>query len=386
MTITTPFTIPGRFDYIIAGGGCAGLSLAMHMIRSGKFASKQVLLVEKEGKANNDRTWCFWEKEPGLFQDIVHKEWEEVSFYSEDFRKTFSIDPYRYKMIRGIDFYNYCHSEIEKQPNFTIRREEVGEVFSDQAGTGVILAKSGVIHAEHVFNSIIFKSPSLKKNTSWLLQHFKGWMIETPDDRFDAGKATIMDFRTRQQDGPSFCYLLPVGPRKALVEYTIFSSSLLDASAYDQQLREYIKEVLQLKDYTVTDEEFGVIPMTDHQFTPRKGKVVNIGTAGGQTKGSTGYTFNFIQKQSGKLVKEFSGEEVEEEAKWRYRFYDSVLLNVLKHRRFVGDKVFSRLFSGNDVQRIFRFLDNESSISDDLKIIGSLPTIPFLKGALHRMF
>ena len=55
-----------QYDYIIAGAGCAGLSLAVHMIHSGKFSDKKILIVDKDDKQKNDRTWCFWEKEPGL--------------------------------------------------------------------------------------------------------------------------------------------------------------------------------------------------------------------------------------------------------------------------------------------------------------------------------
>jgi len=62
-----------KYDYIITGAGCAGLSLAMHMIHSGRFSDKKVLLVDKDPKRANDRTWCFWEKEEGLFQSIVYK-------------------------------------------------------------------------------------------------------------------------------------------------------------------------------------------------------------------------------------------------------------------------------------------------------------------------
>ena len=58
--------------------GCAGLSLAVHLIQSGKFSDKKILLIDKESKIQNDRTWCFWENENGLFQNIVYKSWEKV--------------------------------------------------------------------------------------------------------------------------------------------------------------------------------------------------------------------------------------------------------------------------------------------------------------------
>jgi lycopene beta-cyclase len=46
---------------------CAALSIIMRMIKSGKFADKRILLIDKEEKNKNDRTWCFWETQPGFF-------------------------------------------------------------------------------------------------------------------------------------------------------------------------------------------------------------------------------------------------------------------------------------------------------------------------------
>ncbi|HJW15600.1 MAG TPA: lycopene cyclase family protein, partial [Flavisolibacter sp.] len=122
----------------MSGAGCAGLSLALHMIHSGKFHNKKILIIDKDFKKSNDRTWCFWEKEESLFESIVFKSWKEVFFLGEGFEEALSLKPYTYKMIRGIDFYNYCLEEISKQPNFTIRFEEVQELFSNDK-TGIIV-------------------------------------------------------------------------------------------------------------------------------------------------------------------------------------------------------------------------------------------------------
>ena len=45
----------------------------MRMIKSGKFSDKKILLIDKEPKTKNDRTWCFWEKGNGFFENIVAK-------------------------------------------------------------------------------------------------------------------------------------------------------------------------------------------------------------------------------------------------------------------------------------------------------------------------
>lgn len=50
-----------KYDYIIAGGGLAGLSLAYYMNQT-VLREKSILIIDQDTKTKNDRTWCFWEK------------------------------------------------------------------------------------------------------------------------------------------------------------------------------------------------------------------------------------------------------------------------------------------------------------------------------------
>src|SRR5688572_12426028 len=93
------------YDYIIAGAGCAGLSLLARLIRSNQFNDKKILLIDREPKNKNDRTWCFWEKDTGFFEDLVYCRWNKLWFHGKNFSRRYEISPYQYKMIRGIDFY-----------------------------------------------------------------------------------------------------------------------------------------------------------------------------------------------------------------------------------------------------------------------------------------
>src|SRR5687767_3750621 len=105
---------PEKYDYIIAGMGCAGLSLAVHLINSKKFSHKKILIIDKDDKKKNDRTWCFWEKEAGLFESIVYRRWKKAWVHDSSLSKLMDLSPYEYKLIRGIEFYNYCISLIRQ--------------------------------------------------------------------------------------------------------------------------------------------------------------------------------------------------------------------------------------------------------------------------------
>ena len=65
--------------------------------------------------------------------------------------------------------------------------------------------------------------------------------------------------------------------------------------------------------------------------------------------------------------------------------YDTILLNVLATDKYPADAVFARMFRNNPIDRVLRFLDNESSVKDDLKLIATLPKRPFMKAALEEI-
>src|SRR3954464_8569039 len=126
MSVTTHSnTAQNFYDYIITGAGCAGLSLLIHLLESGQFTNKKILLIDKDAKNRNDRTWCFWEAGEGLFQPIVKKQWKQLWLQADGLSKKLDLQPYQYKMIRGIDFYNYCLGKISQQRNITFLQAPV---------------------------------------------------------------------------------------------------------------------------------------------------------------------------------------------------------------------------------------------------------------------
>ena len=383
-----PQTPSTQYDYIIAGAGAAGLSLVAKMINSGKFSHKRILLVDKGPKTTNDRTWCFWEREDNFFESIVFKSWSLLWFHAAGFSKQFDIAPYRYKMIRGIDFYNYCFELINPQQNIKIKYGVVHDLCSNDNETSLHVDNEKFT-ADYIFNSIVFEKPAVKQTEFYLLQHFKGWIIQTNKPFFAEQEATLMDFRVSQLQGTAFVYVMPFSPDRALVEYTMFSPQLLEQPEYDRNLHDYISNWLGCSAYTVSSEEFGVIPMTNFPFQKTDHHIINIGTAGGQTKASSGYTFQFIQKKTAEIVAALArGDDPAklQTTSPKYNFYDSVLLNVLATGKMPGDKIFTHLFRKNPAGNIFRFLDNETSFMEDLKLMTTLPTMPFLKAGLKEIF
>ena len=373
-----------QFDYIFLGAGCATLSVVTRMIKSGKFSDSKILIVDRDKKNTNDRTWCFWEQEPGFFETIVHSRWKNLNFKTEKENINLDIAPYEYKMIRGIDLYEYSFNLIKHQPNIEFLRSAVD--FSND--NSISINQETLRQSKHttIFNSI-YKTQKENNNTYYLLQHFKGYVIETNTDSFNKDEGTLMDFSISQKHGTTFMYVLPLSKRKALVEYTLFTEALLSPEEYNKGLFHYLQNTLGLESYEIIDKEFGVIPMTNKVFPFFDGTKYNIGTAGGQTKPSTGYTFPFIQRQSEEIIDMLLKKSlpVRQNLKMdRFHFYDSTFLNILANKKLDGKTIFYHLFKKNKAEKVLKFLDNATSLREELRILNTLPKWPFLKAGMHE--
>lgn len=371
-----------NYDYIFLGAGCASLSIIMRMIASKKFSQKKILLADREPKTKNDRTWCFWEKKPGFFEDIVYRKWSNLFFKTDNISIPLAMGGYQYKMIRGIDFYDKCFPVIKLLENIDIIYGEISFEVTHELTTIKIDNEPCELNKKTIlFNSLYFP-PAKQKDKFYLLQHFKGWIVETESGFFEAIQATLMDFRVCQNHGTTFVYVLPLSSTKALVEYTLFTENLLPDAAYDMALKNYLEEFLGLNNYTIVEEEFGVIPMTNANFPFFRNGMYCIGAAGGQTKASTGYTFRFIQKQADIIVDELISKgklSKNKKTKKRFSFYDSTLLHILSKNLLPGKTIFSILFKKNRADKVLKFLDNETTVDEEIKLLNSLPKKIFIK-------
>jgi lycopene beta-cyclase len=368
-----------QFDYIITGGGAAGLSLAYHLDQAG-LHDRQILIIEQDAKQRNDRTWCFWEVGAGPFEALVARSWKQIWFHGERYSERIAIDPYEYKMIQGGDFYRFMHDWIATRPNITRLQGRV-ERIAEAPGGVAVQVDGREVRGNWAFNSIYCPAPRPPGHTYWL-QHFKGWVITTSQPVFDPDAATFMDFRVEQQNDVRFVYVLPYDERTALVEYTLFSPELEPQEVYDTGLKRYISQQLGVESYAIQHVEYGVIPMTDIPFQRRPSPhVMNIGTAGGMTKASTGYTFQRIQRQSARIAASLrqTGQPFYPEPPLsRHAWMDSVLLHVLDEGLEQGRTFFEQLFSRNAPQRVLRFLDEETTLLEEFALMATVNVFAFL--------
>lgn len=377
-----------HYDYIFTGAGLSALMTVYRMAISGKFRDKSMLLIDASAKTGNDRTWCFWEKQNGEFDRIVSKKWDAALFAGTGFDRLLDLSPYRYKMIRGIDFYRLVLERIGSEENICILKSTIVD-FAEAGAHAVVKTGAGSFTCNKIFNSVYRPQwVASQKKYPLLQQHFIGWRVKTAKPVFNPKLPTFMDFSIDQKGNTRFMYVLPFSADEALVEYTLFSKDLLPDPEYQNAIAAYL-EKLGASGYEILETERGNIPMTSYKFWENNtANILHIGSAGGWTKASTGYTFKNAMKQSARLVDFLQhGNDLRKfHRRNRFWFYDLLLLDILSERNGRGGEIFSSLFRYGNPALILKFLDEETSLAEDLQVILKCPKSLFIGALYKRLF
>ncbi|WP_433533518.1 lycopene cyclase family protein [Micromonospora sp. CA-263727] len=365
---------------LVGGGGAASLVLAA-LARHGVHGLR-IAVVDPVHRRGQDRTWAFWDRPGNDLDDLLSASWSQVEVVTPGAHRTLELAPLRYAMLRSGPIYDRA-AEAERRLGVT--RIVAGvETLHDDGGR-VLVGTGGdrpALRAGWVLDSRP-RPPRRPGRTNWL-QHFRGWWLAADRPLFDPARAVLMDFRTPQPArGVSFGYLLPVDSRYALVEYTEFSPDLLTGAAYDRALAGY-RDLLGLDParLTVREVENGVIPMTDGPFAVRPSpRVVRLGSAGGATRPSTGFTFSAMHRQAEQVARALAAGRppVPRPAyPGRHRWMDAVALRALDRDLVDGPEFFGRLFDRNPAQRVLRFLDGATTLAEELAVMRSTRLRPMV--------
>jgi lycopene beta-cyclase len=377
------------YDYIITGLGCAGMSL-LHYLLESPLKSKNILVIDSCSKNTNDRTWCYWAEKP---LEIHPKNaplifWDEINIFNEGKAVRKKLGKLKYFHIKSSDFYSQTLEKIRNTQNITFIKDNVSEI-TELNGTSVqVKTKSnGSFSSGKVFNSI--PSLQVQENSQYALkQIFLGWKIKTDQPFFDTGAATLMHFNSKKNSLTDFFYILPYKENEALIEYTLFSKKSCSVEEMEIEIKSFIKEDLKIEDYEISFEEKGCIPMTTQiNIESKSNKIIPIGTLSGCSKPSTGYTFYDIQKHSqqivNKLVKEHAPSVFSWKRKIRFTFYDNILLNIAVKWPHAMPAIFSELFSKNSAASILKFLNEETSLLEEIRILSRLSFPIFIKSLIQ---
>lgn len=379
-----------KYDYIFVGFGLSSMLVLFEMSKNKFFFDKKILIIEPQSKTEKDRTWCYWETSNGAWDFLLKNKWESAWFQSGEIELNILKTDVFYKMIESDDLYAFVKNIIKINLQTEWVSSSVTSI-SDTKNEVIVQTDASMYHASKVFNAVIFDN-CFKNNKQYPLinQHFLGWFVAI-DDKYRASMPAIfMDFNVMQHNNTRFMYVLPCANNQVLIEYTLFSKNLLHDSEYELEIKQYLNSK-QIFDYTIQRKEKGCIPMTAYPFWNHNTEnILNIGTAGGWTKASTGFTFSnsrkkalqvvtFLQKKQNLDFKIFHSTS-------RYYFYDQILIEVLSNSNHLGKLIFTKMFTKSDAASILRFLDESSTFWEELQIIWACPKWPFIKAFFKVLF
>jgi lycopene beta-cyclase len=391
------------YNYTIVGAGASGLWLANAMIDKGLLDNKTLCIVENDNNKLNDRTWCYWEKNALKEPQIISKEWRLIKdLYG---KRNNQIFPYRYYHVKSNDFYQHLKTKLKKNPNIYWKIETVNTVDKITESKLCVQTINQSWETNYAFLSALpvankdleteklnqYLGKQNKKIFIW--QSFVGYRIKAANPVFNPSEIIMMDFNVDQANATQFFYELPLSENEALVEFTRFGTEIID---YDYAINQ-IENRLKNKNisYQILEIEKGAIPMTP-QFDQQNNSlasnqnIIYIGTLGGAIKPTTGYGFKRMFHYAEKLAEALKNEENTNlptmKRKWRFRIYDIILLQILVDTPHLGKNIFQTLFTNQPITRILKFLDEETSVIEEIKIFSKLPLLTFIKSLFKYIF
>lgn len=376
-----------HYDIAIIGLGCAGSHVALELLARPETQDLKIVVLDDFSRESMHKTWSYWEQGKGKWDDLIAHEWLYAIFNSTGVSKKLNLGNYRYKSIDSAVFIKHTIQKLASRKNVTLIKESV-QACDEQEDWVNIHYKSGSCSATQVLDSRL--SPAFFKSTKniTLDQHFKGWVIKSEQPVFQPDAIVMMDYRLKDEGTTSFMYVLPYDANTALVEFTYFSKKAAQDCDYDAFLNRYIKDYLQIDRFEIMHTEQGSIPMTHYNFSRHHTQHIHkIGTAGGWVKPSTGYSFKSSEKKAALLVDNYMAGRALDCGLFskKFMFYDAIMLEVLAEDNSRGPVVFRKLYTKQPIARIFAFLDEETTITTEVRIMLPLTSFAFIKYFFKRL-
>jgi lycopene beta-cyclase len=372
-----------HYDYIFSGWGASSCLLLCEMHKSGLLQGRKALIIDPSNKTKNDKTFCFWANHEAdivqSFLPIISFTWDYIQI---DDRPPQAIAPLCYYHINSLDLYNLSR-QIMAECGVEYISEQVKNIYSQHGVT--VESENGTYHAQWAFDSRPPKYRNGETAHKSILQTFYGYQVRLAQANFDQDACTLMDFEVAQANFTQFIYILPFGKDVGLVELTRFGSAPLRAEEAEPILNSYI--LAKFGQYEILDKESGTIPMsTQMPDQVLIEQVVQLGTRAGKVKPSSGYAFKNMYEQAKEICANKKINHPLPKIKARFRFYDEILILILSRWPHAGKPIFQQLFRVRSTRYVLRFLEEKTSLGEDIKMFGQLPLKIFFKALFYFIF
>ncbi|SEJ37877.1 lycopene cyclase family protein [Demequina mangrovi] len=367
----SPVTVE-RADAVIIGGGAAGLSLLCHLAAAGW--GEHVVLIDDGARPVEHRSWAWWSEGRGLLDPRASVAYPHAVVADEGWGRRMDLAPYAYRVQTGVALASAADAVLAEHPRWRRIAGRAARVEAEGDGARVAVetdAGSLELRASRVFDSVRPGLPAADGPALDLL----GLRVRTEAAVFDPGAVTLMDFRTPQEGGVAFVYVLPTSTHEALVERTAYTRAG-ETPEHEPRLARYLSEVLQAGAVTEVGRERGRIPLLAAAPAHGGGAIVPIGAAAGLVKASTGYAFARIQRHSEAIAARLAAGQDPGGAwpgsRW-HRALDAALLRLIREDPDGARAVLGAMLRRNPPERILAFLDESASPLAQLRLFATLP-------------
>ncbi len=375
---------PDRFDLVILGGGCTGLSLARELSNILSW-DQTTLIIEPRTNYSNDRSWCFWTPKDRILRQMlepmIEHTWERWKFSGVGFSEIHTSSGISYCHISANSFYQHALSAISNKPNIKLHLgKKATEIKKGKSGFSIKLDNGEMIYT----SKIIDTRPTIyrRDDQARIWQIFYGYEIETQSDCFDDLTVGLMEHLTPKPEATEFIYTLPFTKKRALIELTQFSRALYDPSELADPLKKYLEEHIGFNKFKILRSEYACLPMGLR--SENRSILENYHYAGisaGAIRPATGYAFIRIQQWAKNCAHTISQRKksIPIIASTKLvKVMDRIFLSVLHDKPSMGVALFQALAERVSGQSLARFLMDEAQAEDYYKVIMALPKLRFI--------
>lgn len=362
-------------DLIILGGGLAGLTLAARLAR--ERSGPRVIVLEPRTTYQDDRSWCFWRPEQHNLSHLVSHQWKTWTFSdAAGAIVRHQVPGLTYQYIRGSSFYASSQNDIAESVRIDLQLGVQARSLT-VCGDGVrVETSAGSLLARQVIDT------RPKATEAMLYQSFAGMEIESDQPLpYDPREVTLMGSLAADSEGLRFIYTLPLGPNRAIVEWTRFGTKPIERDLLLRELEELLSD-RGLSGVRRLRTEGGVLAMgLGRQDAPALSGVVNAGASGGALRAASGYGFLRIQRWADLCAERLlAGRDAVGHPRepWLRRTFDEIFLQAVRARPERTAEYFLALARGVSPSVLVRFLTDGARPADYARIISSLPWSPFL--------
>ena len=372
------------WDVIIAGGGLGGLSLAVELSQPA-FSHLKVLVLEKRTHYQRDRTWSYWARQPHRYSALERRRWSKWAVML-DGRRAEQKSCTDYCTIDADAFYDFAQSQIAAASHVGLRMGVTVTDVIDAPLPEVSLVDGSRLSARWIMDA---RPPGAPLPES-LCQRFMGWEIHTEIDCFDTDVVELMDFQ-RASNGLHFFYVLPYGPRHALVEST-WLSPFSHQHDYEAELCAYLRQRYGVTQHRLVYQEHGCLNLQLPPRTVSGAHIVPLGRSAGTLRPSTGFAFLETIADAKRIAHCLASANNDLVSISSFRRdtldlqMDKVFFEGLSADWKRAPEHFMALFEGLDAETLVAFLAGKPAFVQRLKVAMQLPKLHFLRAAGRYAF